>query len=101
MLEKGYWLNSKCKSKYYFGSGALPCLMLDLRLLKVSLGLFSLFLSPAGGFNPAGAYPDLKRASILLFSIILTSNILPESAPGPNIYLLGISLFYFASYTLI
>ena len=40
------------------GSGALPGLMLDLGLLKVSLGGgFFLFLAPAGGSILAGPYP--------------------------------------------
>ena len=40
---------------YFFGSGALPGLMLDLRLFKI---IFSLFLAPAGGHNPTGPCPN-------------------------------------------
>ncbi len=42
-----------CKN---FGSGALPGSMLDLRLLKISLGIF--FLALAGSSNPAGPCPN-------------------------------------------
>ena len=38
-------------------SGALPGLMLDLGLLKISLGGVFPTSRPAGGSNPAGLYP--------------------------------------------
>ncbi len=39
-------------------SGSLPCLMLDLGLLKISLGgVFFLFIDPADGSNHVGHYP--------------------------------------------
>ncbi len=41
----------------FFGSGALSVLMLDLGLLKISLGgVFLLFLADAKGSNPLGHY---------------------------------------------
>ena len=42
------------------GSGALNCKMLDLGLLKISLGddFFFIFLAPAGSSNTAKCYPS-------------------------------------------
>jgi len=42
--------------KEILGSGALSGLMLDLGLLKISLGAFLPISIPCGGFNPAGLY---------------------------------------------
>ncbi len=75
---------------------------LDLELLKICLGVILLFLAPAWDSYPAGPYPkpftnlwgkanlyvtkpDLKEASIVLFSINLTSSSLPLSAADPLI----------------
>ena len=54
-----YFLNTSILRTNNHGSGALPVLMLDLRLLKISLwGIFPLS-SPFGwGFNPLGHYPN-------------------------------------------
>ena len=40
------------------GSGALNGKILDLGLLKISLGIFFLFLDPARGFKPAVPDPN-------------------------------------------
>ncbi len=45
-----------------FGSGALPSVMLDLGLLKISLrGIIFLFLATAGSSNPAGTIQSLSQ----------------------------------------
>ncbi len=84
------------------------------RIIENDLGrFFPLFLEPAGVLTLRGiilipflalqdkanlylTYSALKSATILSFSIILTSNILPESAPDPNVlYNISMKCFYF------
>ncbi len=44
------------------------------------------FPNPSGKANIYLTKPEIKEASILLFSIILTSNIFPGSLPDTNFF---------------
>ncbi len=84
-------------------SAVPPGRKLDLGLLIVSSGGVFSISGPCGGHFP-NYFPNplihLKYASILLFSIILTSNILTGSAPDPKclIFLGEYSSDQFATY---
>ena len=80
----------------FLGSGALSGLMLDLGLLKIICGsFFSPYFQPLRGvltlrgpiqipFLTLWGKANLPKLSIAFIITILTSNILPESAPDPG-----------------
>ena len=105
-LAKGVAVGAIALKFNYFGSGALPGWTLDLWLLKIFLGVLFPISSPwrkalslrdpipipllslrVKG-NLYLTWPSLKEVSILLFSIILSSSSLPESAQDPTFFLL-------------